>query len=721
MSRNPAIAVEWAAELVQTIVAGWRESGQPDTLVALDQYPHLRAEKSHMLDLAYEEYVQRRGAGECVEVDKFCARFPEYQESVRRIIEAHSFLEREGRLDGEPAFRWPEEGERVADYLILRRLGRGSFARVYLARNELTEREVVLKVSPLNLVEPRVLGKLDHENVVPILDARQIDAAMLLVAMPYVGASTLQDLIETASAGEPGEEDFAKAVARHRRVDDPAADAAGLRQPYVRAVLKLARELAEGLAYLHEAGVQHRDMKPSNVILSWQGRPIIVDFNLAVDLRRGVNHFGGTLQYMAPEQIRAGLGDPGGAVDSRADLYSFGVILFELLARKHPFSATGDRSASVRDSASGAFARWLLLRQQSGCRASRPLIVSIDPRFERLVFRCLEFDREQRPASARAVANELAKLCRHDPARARRRRRLQRGLAAAAIVLSFITAGAAIHAATRPPLAQRLAEKAKDRLRAGQPVAALDDLEPVVKPGMVNPEGFFLRGVALLRSGDVRSAVQDFGKALDQGHDPGGATSAALAYCYARLQNCPAALAHSDTAISRGFNSAAVYNNRAACRFFSPNERERDLDKALTDVEKALALDRQRVEPYLNQSMILPQLFDRLKNPTLIDRAIDAVREAESRGLRSLPLFRNGANLIMQYRSPLRPAEFETVIRWMREAIALGYDPTLLESTRQFDAIAARPGFVALKALKPGKSDATSKTQLIDPLEDMYR
>src|SRR5262249_42391821 len=152
-------------------------------------------------------------------------------------------------------------------------------------------------------VEPRVLGKLDHENVVPILHARVIDDAMLVVAMPYVGASTLQDLAELAaqSNGTPGEDVFARAVARHHHGDDSAPDVEALRQPYPRAVLKMARELAEGLAYLHEAGVQHRDLKPSNVILSWQGRPIIVDFNLAVDVQRGINRLGGTLQYMAPE------------------------------------------------------------------------------------------------------------------------------------------------------------------------------------------------------------------------------------------------------------------------------------------------------------------------------------------------------------------------------------------------------------------------------------
>src|SRR5262249_14733208 len=126
--------------------------------------------------------------------------------------------------------------------------------------------------------------------------------------------------------------------------------------------------------------------------------------NLAVDVRRGVNHFGGTLQYMAPEQIRAGLGEPSASsVDYRADLYSLGVILYELLTGKHPFAAAGERSASLSDPASGAFARWLLARQQAGCPVSSPLAPGIHPRFEQLVRQCLDFDRAKRPASARTV------------------------------------------------------------------------------------------------------------------------------------------------------------------------------------------------------------------------------------------------------------------------------------------------------------------------------
>src|SRR4029079_17314617 len=102
---------------------------------------------------------------------------------------------------------------------------------------------------------------------------------------------------------------------------------------YVESVVWLGGCLADGLAHAHERGVLHRDLKPANVLLTDEGQPMLLDFNLAEDARAGgpgAAAVGGTLGYMAPEHLEAYRGSPR-AVDARSDLYSLGVILFELL------------------------------------------------------------------------------------------------------------------------------------------------------------------------------------------------------------------------------------------------------------------------------------------------------------------------------------------------------------------------------------------------------
>src|SRR5262249_11483134 len=110
--------------------------------------------------------------------------------------------------------------------------------------------------------------------------------------------------------------------------------------PFVDAVLALGGQLADGLAHAHRRGILHRDLKPANVLLTDEGRPLLLDFNLAEDTKlRGSAErasIGGTLPYMAPEHMGA-FRNAGGSIDARCDLYGLGVILFELLTGRHPF------------------------------------------------------------------------------------------------------------------------------------------------------------------------------------------------------------------------------------------------------------------------------------------------------------------------------------------------------------------------------------------------
>src|SRR5207249_109242 len=119
---------------------------------------------------------------------------------------------------------------------------------------------------------------------------------------------------------------------------------------YVEAVLWIGARLADGLAHAHDRGVIHRDLKPANILLTDDGQPMLLDFNLSDDARLqgspAAAGMGGTLPYMSPEQLRAFV-DRTRSLDARTDLYALGVILYELLTRKHPFPVRRRASHAV--------------------------------------------------------------------------------------------------------------------------------------------------------------------------------------------------------------------------------------------------------------------------------------------------------------------------------------------------------------------------------------
>jgi len=211
--------------------------------------------------------------------------------------------------------------QQLGEYRLLKELGRGGMGTVYKALHIQLDREVALKVMPEERLadreavarfhrEMKVVGRLDHPNIVRAYDAREVEGAHFLV-MEYVDGM-----------------DFAELVRRLGPL--PAADAC-----------ELARQAAEGLAYAQQHQLVHRDIKPSNVMLNRRGQVKILDLGLARirgDLRASiavttVGQVIGTPDYMAPEQF-----SDSRAVDIRADIYSLGCTLYTLLTGKPPFA-----------------------------------------------------------------------------------------------------------------------------------------------------------------------------------------------------------------------------------------------------------------------------------------------------------------------------------------------------------------------------------------------
>ena len=273
---------------------------------------------------------------------------------------------------------FPRVGETFLGFELVSELGSGAFGKVFFARQlGLAGRPVALKVTTRPTAEPQQLAKLGHANIVPIYSVH--DAAPLqAVCMPYLGARTLADVVgpyratDVFAATRPASA-ATKALGLTASATpclDPAAGAPTARPPVgvldglstagqLDWVVRTVRGVAEGLAHAHARGVLHLDLKPANVLIADDGAPRLLDFNLALDRTAGPREqTGGTLPYMAPEQLDGFRDRDDRHLDARTDLFGLGVIFYELLTGRPPFPAPAgprpDLARMARDRRAGA-------------------------------------------------------------------------------------------------------------------------------------------------------------------------------------------------------------------------------------------------------------------------------------------------------------------------------------------------------------------------------
>ncbi len=486
----------------------------------LDEFPGLREDKDRVVSLIYEEFCLLEEHGVNPDPSAFCERYASWRSSLASQLEYHRVLSQFVAPVSTP--RFPEPGERFDRFQLDKLLGRGGAARVYLARDEsLGDRKVALKVSSDRGNEPSIMGRLAHEHIVPVLSvAFDTKTGLRGLCMPYRQGLSLDKVIQIVQPSTIPQQARALSDAMATVSDETGVQAATdvewegfpIRGNYAEGVAWIGATLARALAHAHERGILHRDVKPANVLLTVREGPQLLDFNLAHDPHTAVRAEaalrGGTLPYMAPEQLRAFLDpDEWEHVGVAADTYSLGLLLRALLIGEEPetpeFKLPLPRAI-----------RSLLDR-----RAAQPLTIrTINPAvphaLEAILSRCLAFEPDLRYPSALDLAEELESFLTRQPLRLAinpsRRERFQnyvhRNRRAATLIAGLVLLIVGLIIRFAPIEYQGDFKAAVKQVRASQFERAVVPLRSLSTRFPDSPLPRILLGIALDRAGDPLEA-----------------------------------------------------------------------------------------------------------------------------------------------------------------------------------------------------------------------
>ncbi|HTK77441.1 MAG TPA: serine/threonine-protein kinase, partial [Gemmataceae bacterium] len=305
------------------------------------------------VDELAEEFARRWRAGEEPSVDDYAARHPQWADEIRDVFPAIVMVEQlKPRREDAPTLAEPGASprrvpERVGEYLILREIGRGGMGVVYEALQESLDRRVALKLLPASSFaderfrlrfrrESLAAARLHHTNIVPVFGVGEHDGLWFYV-MQLIDGRSLDAVIRSAGRATAETVPLTAQVRAESVSDGPHFPSLTLPALTPQSVAHIGVQVADALAYAHDQGVLHRDIKPSNLLLDEHGLVWVTDFGVAKLLEEAdLTHSGdfvGTLKYMPPERFQ-------GQSDARSDVYSLGLTLYELLARRPAYADT---------------------------------------------------------------------------------------------------------------------------------------------------------------------------------------------------------------------------------------------------------------------------------------------------------------------------------------------------------------------------------------------
>jgi serine/threonine protein kinase len=428
-------SVSVLVELVKADLRRRFDAGQrPTAAEYLERFPELACEDDPALSIVYEEFCLCEECDGAGDVESFCERYPDWKSSLASQLQCHRMISQ--AAGGKSALpKFPKAGEDFEEFQLLSRLGKGGTSRVFLARDiSLGGKHVALKVTVDRGEEPKIQGALDHPHIVPVNSVTyQTETRLCGLSMPYQPGLPLDEIIKRV---KPSRRPCRSLTLWSILVDGsseklgagseliPSGGAQAFpggdgwrgfpaRGTYSEGAAWIAMVLAHALHYAHARRIYHRDVKPANVLLTVNHGPQLLDFNLAESPHSADKACaalrGGTLPYMAPEQIEAFLNrDRWASVGAAADIYSLGLVLRELLTGQLP-------DLPKKGVPAPRAMREFLERRRFFDVSVRRFNPAIPPSLEAIVAKCLALAPTDRYQDAESLAKDLERFLNHQP------------------------------------------------------------------------------------------------------------------------------------------------------------------------------------------------------------------------------------------------------------------------------------------------------------------
>lgn len=367
-------------ERIDAVCSSFESELNSDRIPQIEDFLKSDSEEEHHLllrELLHLELTKKKGLGLSATQVEYEARFAAYPDVVREAFEDDTGVDSVAAPQDQVQFGGDNRvGELVAErYQVVSLLGSGGFSDVYLAEDTKSLQQVALKVLKPNgaadadslLAEANVLADLEHPNIAHAYDSGRVDG-MAYIAMRFVDGKTLAETIKEQQQSK----------------ENPLR---------VEQAVRWTMEICDALQFAHQQGLTHRDIKPHNVLIDSNQNAVVADFGFALREADQEQHFGdrsGTPYYRSPEQVR-GEAD---WLDGRSDVWSVGVVLYEMLAGQRPF-----RGYSLEE-----IDRQILQRPAKPLRQIDP---SIPAWLDAICLKCLDKSPQSRYPTASALAHAL--------------------------------------------------------------------------------------------------------------------------------------------------------------------------------------------------------------------------------------------------------------------------------------------------------------------------